>query len=139
MALATTCAVFSLDELWLLQSAIRHELPQQDAWRFPPVSLSLNDEVADAILRCDEAGLSEAAIELSRADCLAIDHCVPQGAKSAAGLPIGKSILMKSFRARRDLDEGHHSLAHEPENLSREDIAVRLEEWRNRRKRRRSA
>ena len=103
------------------------------------MSASLNDEIADALVRCDEAGLGEAALELTRADCLAIDHCVPQGAKSVSGLPIGKMVLMKSFRARRDIDEGHHSLAAEPDMLSREDIATKLDQWKDRRKRRRSA
>ena len=139
MSLPTTCQVFTVEELWLLQAVIRHEMAQQDSWRFPPVSASLNDEIADALVRCDEAGLGEAALELTRADCLAIDHCVPQGAKSVSGLPIGKTVLMKSFRARRDIDEGHHSLAAEPDTLSREDIATKLDQWKDRRKRRRSA
>jgi hypothetical protein len=140
MSQQTTCAVFSCEELWLLQASIRHEMAGQDQWKAPPVSVSLNDQVADALVRCEEAGLTEAAIELSRHDCLAIDHCVPQGAKSASGLAIGKSVLMKSFKARRDIDEGRqYAPASEPEALSREDLAVKLEQWRDRRKRRRSA
>lgn len=134
-----TCAIFTTDELWLLQASIRHEMAGQEQWKAPPTSAALNDQVADALVRCDEAGLNEAAITLTRHDCLAIDHCVPQSAKSASGVAIGKSVLMKSFRARRDIDEGRHSLAAEPESLSREDLALKLDEWRARRKRKRSA
>ncbi len=139
MSQPTACAVFTTEELWLLQAAIRHEVAQLESWRFPPASLALNDQVADALLRCDEYGLSEAAILLTRGDCLAIDHCVPQGAKSTAGVAIGKSVLLKSFRARREIDEGQPLSA--PENAEPDDaqIAERIEQWKNRRRRKRSS
>ena len=136
MSQSTACAVFSVDELWLLQAAIRHEIPQGDQWRFPPASLALNDQVADALLRCEEQGLTEAALLLTRADCLAMDFGVQQGAKSAAGVAIGKSVLMKSFRARRELDEGLLPLADEESELAGEDLAERIARWQKRRRRR---
>ena len=33
MSQPTASAVFTLDELWLLQSVIRHEALQMDTWR----------------------------------------------------------------------------------------------------------
>ena len=102
---ATSSQVFTLDELWLLQSVVRHELAQQDTWKFPPASVSLNDAIAEAILFCDDNKQGEAALILSRGDCLTIDYLVPQGAKSAAGQPIGRNILLKSYRARRYIED----------------------------------
>ena len=137
MSQPTACAVFSVDELWLLQSVIRHETPQMETWRFPPASLELNDQVADALLRCEEHALTEAALLLTRADCLAIDHTVPQGAKSVAGLPVGRTVLMKSFRARRELEDGPPPADIAGDSLSPE-MEARLSQWKNRRRRRRT-
>lgn len=102
----TASEVFSCDELWLLQSAVRHEMAQGDQWHFPPASVELNDQIAEALLLCEENSLAEAALVLSRGDCLVIDYCVPQAAKSPSGAPIGKNVLLKSFRARRAIDSG---------------------------------
>src|SRR4051794_4919184 len=41
----TASEVFTVEELWLLQSVIRHEVPQLDQWDFPPASLDLNDQI----------------------------------------------------------------------------------------------
>ncbi|MBA4181858.1 MAG: hypothetical protein C0506_14805 [Anaerolinea sp.] len=98
--------VFTCEELWLLQSAVRHEVSQGEQWKFPPASLELNHQIAEALLLCDEYHLTEAAIVLDLADCLVIDYCVPQTAKSPSGAPIGKNVLLKSFRARRAIDGG---------------------------------
>ena len=125
----TTSAVFSVDELWLLQSVIRHEMAQMEQWKAPPASPSLNDQVAEALLFCHENDLGEAALLLTRRDCLAIDFSVPQGAKSPAGVPIGKSVLLKSFRARTELEEAWSATREEPTVPSHEEIASQLEEW----------
>lgn len=138
----TAPAVFTIDELWLLQSVIRHETPQVESWHFPPASLFLNDQLAEALVRCDEQALSEAAILLTRGDCLVIDHNVPQGAKSAAGVAIGKSVLMKSFRARREIDQGGSPVsptAPAEQEIDREELAQRIEQWKNRRRRKRNS
>ena len=132
----TASILFSLDELWLLQSVIRHEMPQMDTWHFPPASLSLNDQIAEALVLCDEHDLGEAAILLTRGDCLAIDHNVPQGAKSAAGVAIGKSVLMKSFHARRELEEGNSPVASPDSEIGQAELADRIEQWKNRRRKR---
>lgn len=138
MSQPTASAIFTTEELWLLQSAIRHEIAQLDSWRFPPASLALNDQIADAIVRCDENGLAEAAILLTRGDCLVIDHNVPQTAKSPAGAAIGKSVLMKSFRARREIDEGRWPPPSDHAEPNRAELEERIEQWKNRRRRRRS-
>jgi len=41
---------------------------------------------------------------LGRHDCLVTDYNVPLTAKDADGKPIGKPVLLKSFRARRELE-----------------------------------
>ncbi len=114
MSTRTASQVFTCEELWLLQSVIRHEIPQLDQWDFPPASVDLNDQIAQALVLCDENNLGEAALLLTRGDCLVIDYCVPQGAKSVAGVAIGKSVLMKSFRARRTIETNDMPSADEP-------------------------
>ena len=122
----TATALFSQDELWLLQASIRHEMPQHDQWRIPPASAELNDQIAESILRCEELGLGEAALLLAWDDCLAIDYCVPQAAKSASGMPVGKSVLLKSYRARKAIREGVQLSAEEPAATSNADVRERL-------------
>jgi hypothetical protein len=95
--------VFSNDEIWLLQRCIRHELPQQEMWKFPPAGLELNDQIAAGLLFCAQYGLPEAALRLSWGDLLAIDYTVPPDAKDVNGRPIGRSVLLKSFAARAEL------------------------------------
>lgn len=116
--MTTAAVVFTLDELWLLQGVIRHEQHQQDTWHFPPASLALNDQIAEALVRCEECRLLEAAVRLTRGDCLVIDYCVPQGVKTPGGQPLGKNILMKSFRARIEIEQGQLPAAPEPEITS---------------------
>jgi hypothetical protein len=100
----TVSIVFSLEELWLMQACVRHETAQAEQWKFPPASLPLNDAIAAAILFCEEQKAGEAALLLSRHDCLVLDYNVPSSAKDAYGKPIGKAILLKSFKARSQLD-----------------------------------
>lgn len=126
MDTSTASALFSLEELWLLQSVIRHELAQGDQWKFPPASLELNDQVADALVLCEEHKLGEAALILSRGDCLVIDYCTPQGARSVAGLPIGRTVLLKSFIARRAIEDGPGPTAAEPAQPSAGEVREAL-------------
>jgi len=112
----------------MLQSSIRHEIAQLEQWKFPPASLDLNDQVAECLLRCHEYSLSEGALVLSRGDCLVIDYTVPQTAKSPAGVPIGKNILIKSFRARMQLLDGDLLAAEEPACPSAADVCEQLKQ-----------
>lgn len=125
----TASAVFSVEELWMLQSTVRHELAQIEQWKFPPASVDLNDQIAECLLRCHEYNLAEGALILSRGDCLVIDYCVPQTAKSVAGVPIGKNILMKSFRARMQLLDGDILAAEEPASPSAADVCEQLRQF----------
>jgi hypothetical protein len=122
----TATAVFTQEELWLLQSSIRHEVPQHDQWHTPPGSPELNDQIVESILRCEELALCEAALILSWDDCLVIDYCVPQAAKSASGLPIGKSVLLKSYKARKQMREGLAPVAEEPGAPTSSEVRERL-------------
>lgn len=124
----TVPVLFSVEELWLLQSVVRHEAAQQETWKFPTASLDLNDQVAIALNRCTVHGLHEAPLQLSRGDLLVLDYCVPQGAKTAAGVPIGKTILLKTFRARAELLDGQLPSAEEPSAPSTAQIAQMLRE-----------
>jgi hypothetical protein len=125
----TTPVAFTLEELWLLQGCIRHEVPQQESWRMPPASLALNDAIAEGILFCTDGKEDEAAVLLSMADCLAIDATVPSGARNVDGLPIGRSVLLKSFRARQFLALGE--LPTSDVTQSQEEIHARISTWRN--------
>ena len=117
---------FERAELWLLQSVIRHEMQGQEMWKFPPASLDLNDQIAKALLFCDEPGEPSAFLELTRGDTLCIDFCVPNTAKDANGKPIGQNVLMKSFRARAKIAEWFAAEADEPDAVSIQD---KLAEW----------
>jgi hypothetical protein len=125
-ATQTVTAVFTCEELWLLQSVIRHEVAQQEQWKFPPASLELNDMVAESLLRCEEFGIDEAALLLNMEQALVIDYCVPQSAKSPSGVPIGKNILLKSFMVRREIEQGLSATAEEPGSPSASEVQERL-------------
>lgn len=102
----TAAIVFTVDELWLLQRCIRHEISAQGTWAFPPANLDLNDQIAEALLRCTRLGLADAPLLLSKGDCLAIDYTVPADAKDANGKPLGRTVLLKSYEARDQILRG---------------------------------
>ncbi len=139
MSEPATSVIFTADELWLLQSVIRHEMAQPEQWKAPPVSASLNDQVAEALVLCHDHDQGEAAVLLTIADCLAIDFCVPQAAKSPAGLAIGKQVLLKSFRARAEIANRWATSQAEPEAPSHDELLTKLDQWKRRRRGKRSA
>ena len=116
---------FSYEELWLLQGVVRHEMQGQEVWKFPPASLDLNDQIARALLHCDVNKVPTAFLELTRGDTLAIDFLVPNTAKTAGGVMIGKAVLLKSFKARADIAEWFAATAEEPEVAFMDKLA----EW----------
>jgi len=75
----------------------------QETWKFPPANLALNGEICDGILMCAITKPPEATLELSVGDLLCIDYCVPQDAKTAGGVAIGRTLLGKIFKARQVL------------------------------------
>jgi len=119
--------VFTLDELWLIHAVIRHEAPGQKEMKFPYSNLDLNDLLAETILRCEEQGLKDAALTLTRGDCLAIDATVSVGMKDQYGKPIGKNILLKVFKARDMLSGG--IVAMEANEPVPDDIHEVMTEW----------
>ena len=110
----TTPEVFDLGALWLLQSCIRADVPNLETWRWAPCSIELNDQIADAILLCEDKGQTEAVIELTRHDCIAIDSLVRADMKDASGRLVGKELLLKSYRARQRLAYGGAAETIEP-------------------------
>ena len=92
----------TVGELWLLHDFVRHEMPDANAWRYPPASRDLNDEIVFALEACEACDLSEYTLALSRADLLAIDYFVRRDYKTPEGAS-GKTVLLKTFRARKEL------------------------------------
>lgn len=127
MIIDTVPVTFTADELWFLQSLVRHEIPQPPEWKFPPASLDLNDLIADALLGCADYDLKEVTLPLRRGDLLLLDYVVPQSATNTAGKNIGRPILLKTYRARRLLAEGSMGTADEPDDTA---AAARFERWR---------
>ena len=85
---------------------------------------------------CEDQKASDAALMLTRGDLLLLDFMVPQDATDAAGTRIGKSILLKTFRARNILlgnqyavpDKVHVDNA-EGRELTKDEIYLKTEEW----------
>ena len=123
---STVVEEFSLDELWLLQSAVRHEVAQQEQWKFPPASRELNDAIAAALLFCTECKEASATLVLSYGDLLVIDYNVQQSAKDVNGKLVGKAILLKTFSARSRLAYGDEPEAEEPFAPTKAEIAAML-------------
>lgn len=124
----TAAVTFTVDELWLLHRCVRFEIPQQDTWKHPPSSEALNEQIADALLVCDESKLIEYTLLLTRHDCLVLDATVSPDAATPGGQRIGKSVLLKSFAARRELAGGPMVGA---EDRPSADVAGQLAAWRN--------
>ena len=127
----------ALDELWLCRALVRHAMAGVEQWNGPPpASLSLNTQICEAILVCEDSieeskgsaitPIREYTLMLSKGDCLVLDYVVPQDAKTSAGTSIGKNILLKVMAARRALDGGFMAAAEEPAVV---DIDERLDEW----------
>ncbi len=97
---------FSIAELWLLGENIRHEMSDQERWKFPPASKELTVEIALAINACVEGKLKEYTLLLSTGDLLVIDYNIRQGHKNMEGAR-GQDILLKVFHALSQLALGY--------------------------------
>lgn len=126
----TTVLVLSVDALWLLQSRVRHEHAAMDTWHYPLASASLNDAIAEALLFCEETQAKEAAIVVTWGDLLLIDAVVDASAKDAEGKPLGKPLLLKTFKARQCLRRGYPDpdVPAEPPAPSRAEVVKQLKE-----------
>lgn len=92
--------ILTKDELWLLQSVVRHESLDQSRWQIPITDLDLNEQVARALVFCEDHGQEEAALYLTYSQLILLDAVVPASAKSINGVSTGRSVLLKSYRAR---------------------------------------
>jgi hypothetical protein len=52
---------------------------------------------------------------VTRRDCLLIDYVTEQDAKGSDGKPLGKPLLMASFSAYREIEEGPMPTAEDPD------------------------
>lgn len=105
MTVETRAITFTLPELWLLHAFIRHEMPQQEQWKMPPADEDLNEQIALAIEACESLGLDSYTLLLTRQQLLVIDYLVRSDFKTPEGAR-GKDILLKTFRARREMTMG---------------------------------
>ncbi len=111
MSTDTVTVPFTRAEFWLLASFVRHNQesgddgPFSSRARYPIVSTELNEEIALALVACEDDGLNEYNLELSYSDLLLIDHHIRADFKNPEGAK-GKDILMKTFRARVQLALG---------------------------------
>lgn len=117
---------FDTSELWLLRGCVRHELVNQDTWKYPPASADLNDQIAEALYHVETLALTDGALRLSWGDLLVLDYTIPQDAKDVNGKPIGRSILVKSFAARAQLRRGYPYPEVQAQEPSKSEIQQRL-------------
>ncbi len=96
---------FTIHELWMLHDLVRHDEDAVARRKWPTVSTELNEQVALAIVACEDSGLGGYTLLLSRGDMLLLDHAVRRDMKTPEGAK-GKDMLLKLFRARRDLAIG---------------------------------
>jgi hypothetical protein len=120
---------FTLDELWCMRAYVRHESGQRWDGRYPNTNLAFNRTIAEALLFCEDTKQDRAFIEISKEDCMVIDSVIPQDAKSANGVAIGKSILLKSMRAWLKLEDKYLDATAIGYNPSKETIQRQLNEW----------
>jgi len=117
---------FTQDELWILQSVLRHEQASNGEWKFPPWGVDLNDAICEAIVFCVENKQKEVSVSLSRGDLLAIDYHINPFYKDPLGKQVGKDILLKVMRARMALREAPWETVQEPDD---QDMRTRFAVW----------
>lgn len=95
---------FTSAELWLLCSfikpATRHIGYESEGVTVQPGSTRLSDQLADALVACEDSGLEEYTLDLTRDDLLLISYLIEPSYKTPEG-GNGKTILLKTFRARQ--------------------------------------
>ena len=129
---------FTINELWLLNSFVRHDEDAINKKRWPVVSTELNEQIALAIVACEDSGLEGYTLLLTKGDLLLIDYHIRCDTKTPEGAK-GKEILLKIYRARRDMLLG--PLADDTEEESYKEAMKRIveekaEKAKKRRKRR---
>ncbi len=96
---------FTLAELWMLHDLVRHDEDAVSEYKWPTVSTGLNEQVALAIVACEDGGLKSYTLALDRGGLLLLDYHVRRDMKTPEGAS-GAAVLLKVFRARRDAAYG---------------------------------
>ena len=95
---------FTAAELWLLCSLIKpatkHIGFESEGAQAQPGSTRLNNQLADALIACEDSKLEEYTLDLTREDLLLISYVLEPSYKTPEGAS-GKQILLKTFRARQ--------------------------------------
>ena len=116
---------FTISELWLLNSFVRHDEDAINRKRWPVVSTELNEQITLAIIACEDSGLEEYTLLLTKGDLLLIDYHIRCDTKTPEGAK-GKEILLKIYRARRGILLG--PLADDTEEESYKEAMKRIGE-----------
>lgn len=98
---------FTLAELWMLHDHVRHVAQDSERSRWPIASKGLNDQVSLAILACEDGRLGAYTLLMTDREIMVIDHWIRRDMKSPPPEEAnGKEMLLKLFRARRELAYG---------------------------------
>ena len=96
---------FTAAELWLLcnlvKPATKHIGFESEGAQAMPGSTRLNDQIADALIACEDSKLEEYTLDLTSEDLLLIAYVLEPSFKTPEGAS-GKQILLKTFRARQE-------------------------------------
>ncbi len=112
----TRPVTFTIAEIWLLVSVIKHEMQDAERWKWPITNKPLVEELMLACLTCEDAKLEEFTLELSEGDCLLIDYNITPDMKTPEGA-IGKNVLLKVFRALSELSYGYDTASREDDRI----------------------
>ncbi len=96
---------FTLAELWMLHDLVRHDENAVSEYKWPTVSTGLNEQVALALVACEDGGLKSYMLALGAGGLLLLDYHVRRDMKTPEGAN-GAAVLLKTFRARRDMAYG---------------------------------
>ncbi len=98
---------FTAQESWFIQQALPHLLKED---RLPGLE-SLATQVNDGLAFCYDTSEEEATILLGEDECRLIQAVIRTTMFDVEGQPIGRDILLKSFRASRALRTGEFPVA----------------------------
>lgn len=103
----TAPAVLSVQELWFLQMALPAPINCED-WT---AALDLHHQVNDGLIFCHDNREVEATLLLTDDSCDIVNSFIRPTMYDAAGQPVGKNILLKTFRASRAIRTGEFPAA----------------------------
>ena len=104
---------FEVQELWFIHQALPHEETSYIPDHVAPVLTNLHQQVGDGLAFCYETEEDEATLLLDDASCGLIQSMITPMMFDSLGTPVGRNILLKSFRASHAIRNGEFPLAKE--------------------------